>query len=231
MIGSDGAQSLVLGVLSGHLDARGPADVAPARGSDLWWLDWAGRQVLDGRLPAENGLSWADPDVPWVCHEWLVATLYAALGLDGVVHARAFVVSSIAVTLGILAYRPRSAWATILALVGALPLVSIATSERAMAWGLALAGAQLVLLKGGEERWRGFAAALVVGLWANVHGSFPVGILTLLVCAPPGRPSARRSRSPTRTASTSGGWSSTTRSEKASSASRPRTSRSGDRWG
>ena len=157
----------------------GPGFWRPVADPDLWWLVWAGRAGLEGALPSTNTLSWVDPDVPWTLHEPLVALTYAALGPERVAWARGAVLSLLAIACIRLARG--SAWATLLALLWALPGVSVALSARPMAWGLLLLAATLLAV-----RWKPWLAALLCGVWANVHGSFPLGLRVVALYAPGG---------------------------------------------
>jgi hypothetical protein len=146
---------------------------------DLWWLLWAGEQLLDGQLPRTNGLSYTAPDFPWVTHEAVVAWAYGLVGLKGIPILRGLVVSTTGLLLVRLAMRPKNGWAAVLALLWVGPLAAIGVSERALAWGDLLLACELSLLIGPPSRRRTLAAIGVVWLWAQVHGSFVLGIAIL----------------------------------------------------
>ena len=148
----------------------------PVEDPDLWWLIWAG----DQGLPDANGFSWTAPDHPWTLHEPVVALVYSAVGLEAVGAVRGMVLTVLTVLMVLLAWRPDRAWSTVLGLVWALPLVSLAFSERAMAWGLLFAAAQALA----HARGRHGVAAACVGGWAWIHGSFPVGVLVAFIASP-----------------------------------------------
>ncbi|MEW6197583.1 MAG: hypothetical protein AB1601_02795 [Planctomycetota bacterium] len=153
----------------------------PIQDPDVFWQLWAGRQMLAGEFPRTNTFSWTAPDTPWVPHEPLVALSYAAAGLEHVGLLRGIVVSLSAGMLAVLAWRREAAWATLFALCGCLVLVIYGRSERALSWGnLVLAAiACLVYRVPARHRWRMPLAAALVGVWANVHGSFVLGVLML----------------------------------------------------
>ncbi len=163
----------------------GSAWTRPLIDPDLWWLLWAGEQLLDGTVPRVNGLSYTAPDHPWISHESVVALAYAAVGVEGVPWLRGLVVSTTGVLLVRLAMVPQGAWATILALLWVGPLAAIGISERALAWGDLLLAVELVLLLGPPSRVRTLAAVGVVWLWAWVHGSFVLGLAILAVLRGP----------------------------------------------
>ena len=148
----------------------------PVEDPDLWWLLWAGEQGL----PAVNGFSWTAPEEAWIIHEPLVALVYSAVGLSGVAPIRGLVH---ALTLGLLllvAWRPARGWSSVLGMLWLIPLLSLGLSERAMAWGLLFAAAQALA----HQRGRHGVAALCVGAWAWVHGSFPLGVVVAAVWSP-----------------------------------------------
>ena len=56
--------------------------VAPVDDADVWWVAAAGRRMLaTGDVPTTNGFSFAEPEHAWVMHEWLFGPPYA-WGLD-----------------------------------------------------------------------------------------------------------------------------------------------------
>ncbi len=156
----------------------GPAWTRPLQDPDSWWLAWAGEQALASVFPRTNELSFTAPLEPWVCHERLVALIYGAVGIERVPLVRGLVCSALGGMLLVLARQRDSGWATVLALTLVLPGVSMAISARPMAWGLLLlAATQWVLLR--DRPWSGPIAAILVALWAWVHGSFPLGLVLL----------------------------------------------------
>jgi hypothetical protein len=152
----------------------------PLLDPDLWWQLWAGEEMLAGRFPRTNTLSWTAADTPWVTHEPLVALTYAWAGLGRIGWIRGIVVTAAFATILHLATRRASGWATTFSIVWAIPLIVFGTTERALTWGnLLLAATQVLVLRGSRRAL--IAAAILVGLWANVHGSFVIGVLWLLL--------------------------------------------------
>ena len=151
----------------------------PIQDPDLFWLLWAGRQMLAGHFPTVNTFSWTAPQTSWILHEPLVALGYAVVGLEHVGLVRGVIVTVTAVLLTVLAWRKSNAWATVFALCWGSLLVFYGTTERALSWGNLLLALLALLLYRVEvrRRWRMPAAAVLVALWANVHGSFIIGIL------------------------------------------------------
>ncbi len=153
----------------------------PVHDPDVFWQVWAGEQMLDGHFPRANTLSFTAPEHPWIPHEPLVALVYAAAGLDHVGAVRIVVVGLAGILLCVLAHRRNSAWATLLALLWCAALLHFGTTERALTWANLMLAAVVALTFGNPGRWRLVAATAVVWLWASVHGSFPIGVLVLLL--------------------------------------------------
>ena len=177
-----GALALILAVVPAVLLWRtaGEAWQVPVIDPDLWWQLWAGEQMLDGTFPRHNTFSWTAPETRWVTHEPIVALTYAWAGIGAIGWIRGLVVTSAYAMVLHLATRPASAWATAFAVAWATPLVVLGTTERALSWGnLFLAAVGGLALQGTRKAL--LAAAALVGVWANVHGSFVIGVLWLLL--------------------------------------------------
>lgn len=158
---------------------------------DVWWVAAAGRELLtSGAIPRQNLFSFTEPSRTWIHHEWLLGPLYA-LGLE---HCgpRFFVALTVflfpaalslvlAATLG----RSRHFGAGLLTALVAIAffgsrLLSARPSGVAQLFPLALA------LLAFSPRFGPVRALMVSALeliWANTHGSFPLGIALLTVAA------------------------------------------------
>jgi hypothetical protein len=148
----------------------------PVEDPDIWWLLWAG----ENPDLAVNGFSWTAPHHPWVLHEPLVARVYAMVGPNGIGPIRGLLHAVLVGSLLMVAWRKRRGWSSVVGLVWLMPLLSLGLSERAMAWGLAAAALQALC----HHHGRHGLAALCVGLWSWVHGSFPLGVAVALVTSP-----------------------------------------------
>ena len=144
---------------------------------DYGWLVWLGNNLLSGTVPRTNGFSWTVPDMPWVSHEALVGLVYAAAGPDWVAWLRGIVISATVVLLLVLTHRRNNPIASCAAFTWAIALIVCGVSERPLSWGnLMLALVTLLVTGKKPARWRFVLAALMVGLWANIHGSFIIGV-------------------------------------------------------
>jgi hypothetical protein len=159
--------------------------VARVDDADVWWVAAAGRRMLaTGAVPRENGFSFVEPDHPWVMHEWLFGPVYAwGLGSFGpaffaLVAAGAFAMTGalvVAATVG------RARHVAVGCVVALIPLVLFAHPTARPTWVALVLPAAMALLAFRETLGR-VAAGACVGLelvWANTHGSFPLGIVLL----------------------------------------------------
>lgn len=163
--------------------------IEPFGDQDAGWIAAAGRQMLRaGAVPRVNGWAITDASVPWVMHEWALGPLYAlamqALGLAGPVVmglVAAALTSTLLVQLTV--GRARNLGAGALACLLALVLTRECLFQPRPAYvclGLPLVMVWLAL--GDRMSWpRVMACALLELIWANMHGSFPLGIGLLVL--------------------------------------------------
>jgi hypothetical protein len=172
----------------------------PLRSSDLWIHETYGQWILDhGRLPAEDPVLELAEGMPVVDRDWLSQVLFASLHRAGgpealsVLFALALVGSYLALGRGYYL----QAGALTPAVAGAAAALGIAFSRLATIRPenlglLCFALLLLVLLEaraldrcGGcptPERWPVWvwaAVPLLMALWTNLHGSFPIGLAVL----------------------------------------------------
>jgi hypothetical protein len=141
---------------------------------------WARR----GWLPTEP-TSWAVPDRPFIAHEWLaelgMAGLYAALGFAGVLLAAMCVVAGLEVALYRRCREVAGTWATLIAVLLAIPVVNshLLARPHLLTWVFAFAyhgvAERVVAGKLDGKRFVAIVAAGMV-VWANVHGGFLFGL-------------------------------------------------------
>lgn len=182
--GAPGAAAVVGAAFAG-LAAR--AATRPIDDPDVWWVAAAGRYVLAaGRAPVENMYSYAEPSRPWVMHEWLLAAPYA-LGLERLGPSffalAALLFLSLAAALVVratLGACRRPAAGAFMALLGLGVFGARLLSARPASAALVFPAAMVLLAFAPRLSRRAAAAAVALELvWANAHGSFPLGVVLL----------------------------------------------------
>lgn len=141
-----------------------------------------GRLILDGHFPSTDPYSFTAFGHPWVIQSWFASVLYA-LG-DRVGHGAGIRVM-IAMLSGLLAAvlwrltRPaKSVVARLAAVAPALVIGGVIWGPRPLLFGLI--GFALVLLVLREERDPRWLVP-VMWVWVNTHGSFPLGLVLIVV--------------------------------------------------
>lgn len=138
---------------------------------DFGWHLQSGRYFLEHGIPASDIFTYTATDFPWVNHEWLsdvgLALIYSLGGFDllAVVYAAMW---TAAVGLAGRKIHPVFLLAASCAI---LPF----TGVRALTWSVVALVLLMVLLQQVNRRWR-YLIPLLFLVWANVHGSFLVGI-------------------------------------------------------
>jgi hypothetical protein len=155
---------------------------------DVWWVAAAGRDMLaSGDVPRTNGWSITDARIPWVMHEWLLAVPYAVgtTALGPRFFALAALFFTVAAGLALVATSflrvENFAAAALVSLYGFgfFSLRMTAGRPTNVSLPLAIAIAALAFAPSFGRRHIA-AAALLEVVWANVHGTFPLGIVLLL---------------------------------------------------
>jgi hypothetical protein len=167
------------------------AATTPITDPDGWWVAAAGRAMLATHaVPRANVFSFVEPAHAWIMHEWLLGPLYA-LGLEHVgpsvfaAMAVALQAAALAAIVGGTVGRARQGAAgvamALLAIVffGGRFLVARPTSV-ALLFPIALA---LVAFGRRFTPTSLLATSLIELAWTNTHGSFPLGVVLLLVAA------------------------------------------------
>jgi hypothetical protein len=151
---------------------------------DLYWHIVAGRWMfLHLSIPTADPFSYTMPGAPWIAHEWLAETLYtAAYSLGGWSAVVGLAAAAFAAALAILARYLLRHLEPLYALVLTSMAFSLA-SPHLLARPHTLAAPLLVywtvaLLRARESnRAPPLWVALLMVLWANLHGSFVFGLL------------------------------------------------------
>lgn len=182
------ASLLALAVLA----AAGPLD-----NNDVWIHLTTGRLILEeGKVPQTDRYSYTAQGNRYVAHEWLAACLYAGAerlaGESGVV-AAGKVLPTLALVglLLVLLARSGAPWGiafppTLLALLVARRRILARPELLALPLLLTVLGLLWRDRQAAREGRRTLALYWLVpieALWANLHGSFPLGILLVLVFA------------------------------------------------
>lgn len=152
---------------------------------DTWWHLATGRWVVEhGRVPRADAFSFATAGTPWVAYSWLPATgMYLAHSLGGataLVLAKAALVASAFALAFLLAVRASiPPWLAALSLSAAVPIARFQFRERPQILMFLLVALFFWLL--GEERaerrrWTWILLGIAQVAWANVHGSYILGI-------------------------------------------------------
>ncbi len=171
------------------------AALRPVTDADVWWHLRVGEWIAEhGWVTTTDPFSSYGADRPWVAYSWLfeivLFSLYARLGLTGIVVFRVVMAIAVVVALQRLADRcaKHFAAASMLGLVAAVAVFPL-MSERP--WLFTILFSTLTLevvldVREGTRRWTFWALPLVYAVWANVHIQFVYGFLLHgLGCAAP----------------------------------------------
>ena len=177
--------AVLLALLFGALACAGA--LFPITDPDVWWIAAAGRDTLaHGAVPRVNGYAFTDAAHPWVMHEWLYGIVLA----PGAVHLGPSSFALVGIACGALAFglfvtfavtHARSLAAATLSVLLMASVASALFGPRPSSAALSLALAMtLVAFPAGWSKTRSALAVLLELLWAQMHGSFPLGVVILL---------------------------------------------------
>lgn len=164
--------------------AAAAAALYPSGDPDVFFHLAAGRQIVEsGGLPDLEPFCYPAAERPFVNHEWLfdvaLWAAYAAGGDTGVVLFKSLLAAGLFALVGLVGRRLGAGpWPLVLAGLVFLPLFRDSLEARPHLAGYALAAATILCLWGlerGHKAWLA-ALALVVVLWVNSHGSFPLAV-------------------------------------------------------
>lgn len=192
---------IAIGAFFGAVSTR-----LPVGDSDVFWHLVLGRQALQGSIAlpeALSGLSWTATSFAGSSDQWFGQTLLAlafdAGGWSGIVALRAV---AVALLVGLILYaavreRPARPLGAVLAALPAVALSRFVWTERPELFGIVCFALLVVLLRSaqaGDVRAMYWIPPLIV-LWANLHGSFALGAVLVVLVAIDGamaRPGLRR---------------------------------------
>lgn len=139
---------------------------------DFGWHLMSGLYFLEHGIPATDIFTYTASNFPWVNHEWLSDMLLALLfawggyGLLAAVYAGMWTLSVAILGKGV------HPIIVITATIALLPFSGV----RALTWTIIGLSLLILILRQKDTRWRFLIPPLFL-LWANVHGSFLVGVL------------------------------------------------------
>ncbi len=139
-----------------------------------------GRLILDGRVPHADPYTFTSAGQPWVVQSWLYSVSVAALerlaGAWSIRLAVGVVVGALVSLLWRLARDADSLVGRVAVTSGAVVIGLDAWNERPQSVAVLLVAlTMLVLLEQRSVWW----LAPVFGLWVNLHGSWPVGLIVV----------------------------------------------------
>jgi len=178
--------ALLLGAAAGLVAAT-----QPISDTDLFWHLATGRETLAHGIVRTDLFSWTVRGSPVSTDQWLGQIVlygaYAALDWWGIVMVRVVAVGALVTLVAVNAGLGRAVrpLALVLATLPAFVLTRVLWVDRPELLGIVCFAALLPLLRLGRDgNTRALAACVVlVALWANIHGSFALGaVLVVLVC-------------------------------------------------
>lgn len=180
------ALALLLGAVAALASA-----LVPAGDPDGFWHIATGRDLLRDGLARADVYAWTAAGAPLASDQWLgqlaFALAYEGGGWRGVVVLRALA-GGAAVTLTALAALTERSARPLVAITAAIPallLMRAVWTERPQLLALALFAALILLVRAawGGERRALWAAVPLLLVWANVHGSYALGLVLLGLAA------------------------------------------------
>jgi hypothetical protein len=144
-----------------------------------------GRLILDtGHVPSSDPYTFTAPGEPWVVQSWLASLLYGvAESLGGLASVRVAIgaIAALLAGLGWTLLRPAQGLVVRLALAAIFLTIGAGLwAERPFMIGLVCLGFTLLAMEGRlDPRW-----LVPIGwIWVNSHGSFPLGLVLLVLGA------------------------------------------------
>jgi hypothetical protein len=152
--------------------------------SFLWHLR-TGQYMLDHGVPRGDLFSYTTPGIHWVAQSWLAELAYGLLDRTFGAFGIRVLVALTGAAITLMSYRLarrlagdriRAALVSVVAYLAAF----VVFSERPLAFGLALALAVVWIVEVPDSRIARrplVALPIVIWVWANVHGSFALGVV------------------------------------------------------
>ena len=155
---------------------------------DIWWLLATGQTIAEtGHVPTENLFSFTTPHYPWICHEWGFALgawwMVSHWGAASLLALRATLFATTVALVHHAASR-RGQVLVALWLAGAVFLLLFPQSTlRPWLVSNLLFALLLFLLWHGPNRTHRVVLPVLFLLWANIHGSWLLGLGALTLGA------------------------------------------------
>ncbi|MES2905410.1 MAG: hypothetical protein V4696_14595, partial [Pseudomonadota bacterium] len=157
---------------------------------DVRWHLAAGQWMIDNRaVPKVDPFSFTFAGQPWMAFEWgsqlIYASAYRLAGFGGV----AAVVTAALVTLHLLVVAEARRWIGPLGIAASIVLLDVVLIPMILArphvlgWVMIAAWLTILLRARRANRAPPLAAAAVMILWVNLHGSFAIGLVLAAVVA------------------------------------------------
>ena len=150
---------------------------------DVSWHIATGRWILQHGIPSTDPFSHTMPGHPWVAHEWLPDLIFAAaFNLGGYPGVAAIVGLALLALFAIVALPLRRQVAapalviTMLAMVIVLAPFTLARPH-ILVWPLVAGWTAMLLHYRDSGRAPPLPFALLMTVWTNMHGSFPLGLV------------------------------------------------------
>jgi len=141
-----------------------------------------GRLIREGKLPRVDPYTFTAGGEPWVVQSWLASWTYASLeavGGAGAVRLLVGLATGALVALLWRLSRPAESLVARILLVGTATVVGLSWwSERPQLLAYVLLALVAVVLAEDRPAW---LLAPVFAVWVNLHGSFPLGLLLVVV--------------------------------------------------
>ena len=151
---------------------------------DVRWHIAAGQWILDHRaLPTADPFSFTFPGAKWVTFEWLSQLLFGSAhrlaGFAGVAALASLALVALHLVVVSQARRHVGPWgiATTIILMDLALIPMMLARPHLLAWPLLAAWIAILLRARDSDRVPSIAAALLIVPWANLHGSWALGIV------------------------------------------------------
>ena len=175
--------------------AFGAASVTlPLGDNDVFWHLATARETLAHGLVRSDLFSWTVAGQPVPTDQWLGQLLwywaYLAAGWPGILGLRAMAVAVLvgAIVWSALRERPRAPLVALIAALPAIALSRLVSVERPELFGFLCFAALVPLLRSaraGSDRAL-VALPILIAVWANLHGSFALGVALVIAVAAEG---------------------------------------------